>query len=355
MTDSEQLAKQQGEQLTEIRAALRLDETRLTDYLSQHLPGFVGPLTVQQFEGGQSNPTYLLSTSDQRYVLRKKPPGKLLPSAHMIEREYKVINALQDSAVPVPKTYLLCEDDSIIGTPFFVMEYVASRLLRDPHLPDCQPAERRAIYSSMIATLAALHNVDINAVGLSEFGRQGGYVGRQIKRWSQQYRSSQTEDIAEMEKVMAWLPEHIPADDETTLVHGDFRLDNMLFDRQQPKVLALLDWELATLGHPLSDLAYTCMNYRVEMPSGYLGAVAGKDGIPTEEELVAEYCQHSGREKIPNWEFYMAFSMFRYAAIVQGVHYRGLQGNASSERALQYGDLVQRVSRQTWQLIEQIG
>jgi len=339
------------EALTEVRSVHRFDEDALAHYLKQNLPGFTGPLSVRQFEGGQSNPTFLLSTAAKKYVLRKKPPGKLLPSAHMVEREYRVMNALQGSAVPVPVVHLLCEDDRIIGTPFFVMDYVASRLLRDPTLPGIAVDQRQALYQAMTQTLAALHNLDYQAAGLADFGKPVGYIERQIKRWSAQYRASETQTIQAMNRLMDWLPQHIPADESCCLVHGDFRLDNMLFHPEEPKVLALLDWELSTLGHPLSDLAYTCMVYHIQMPAGYIGPVAGQGGIPTEAEFIADYCRLTGRESIPDWSFYLAFSMFRYAAIIQGVHYRGLQGNASSESALRYGELVNSVSQQAWDLL----
>jgi aminoglycoside phosphotransferase (APT) family kinase protein len=343
-----------SEELTTVRDTHRFDEAALAAYLSTHLPGFAGGLQVKQFEGGQSNPTYLLMTPARNYVLRKKPPGKLLPSAHMVEREYRVIKALQDSAVPVPRAYLLCEDSSVIGTAFFVMEYVQSRLLKDPRLPDVDPDKRHAIYDAMIRTLAALHTVDPGQVGLTDFGKHGGYIARQTKRWSEQYRSSQTQEIESMNRLMQWLPEHIPADDATTtaLVHGDYRLDNMLYHPDRPEVLAVLDWELSTLGHPLSDLAYCCLNYRVQMAGSYLGDVAGKEGIPSEQELVEMYCRYCGRDSIPDWNFYVVFSLFRYAAIVQGVHYRGLQGNAASERALRYGDLVRTVGDKAWNMVQ---
>ena len=339
------------EALTQVRAAHRFDEARLAHYLSQQLPDFAGPLNVQQFEGGQSNPTYLLSTPARKYVLRKKPPGQLLPSAHMIEREYRVMQALQNSAVPVPPVHLLCADESIIGTPFYVMGYVEGRLLRDPTLPGLAGSERQALYKAMIKTLAALHMLDYTTAGLSDFGKPDGYIGRQIRRWSEQYRASKTHDIDAMEHLMEWLPAHIPADHSCCLVHGDFRLDNMLFHPSEPHVLALLDWELSTLGHPLADLAYTCMVYHIRMPAGYLGEVAGQQGIPTEQELIAEYCRLTGRASIPDWQFYLAFSMFRYAAIVQGVHFRGLQGNASSASALRYGELAATVGTQAWAMI----
>lgn len=347
-----------AEQLTAVRPAHRFDENALAAYLADRLTGFRGPLTVRQFEGGQSNPTFLLDTPRQRYVLRKKPPGPLLPSAHLIEREYRLFRALATTAVPVPKTYLLCEDDGIIGTAFFVMDYVAGRLLRDPALPEItDAAAKRAVYDAVIATLAALHAVDLEhpEVGLSDFGKQGGYIARQIRRWSQQYQATATETIAAMDKLIDWLPANLPAadNDATTLVHGDYRIDNLLFHPSEPRVLAVLDWELATLGHPLSDLAYTCMYYHVALPDGYLGDVAGRHGIPSEAELVAAYCRHSGRagEQIPDWPFYLAFSLFRYAAIVQGVHYRGLQGNASSAQASRYGELAKTAAAKAWQLV----
>lgn len=341
-----------GEELTDIRAAHRFDEAALGAYLTRHLPDFVGPLRIRQFEGGQSNPTFQLTTPAQRYVLRKKPPGQLLPSAHMVEREYRVLKALQTSAVPVPKVYLLCEDPSVIGTPFFVMDYIDGRLLRDPALADFAPAERRALYHEWIRVLAALHSVDYRAAGLADFGKTGAYVARQIERWSQQYRATKTREIASVERLMDWLPRHLPAEDSTCLVHGDFRLDNMLFHPTEARVLAVLDWELSTLGHPLADLAYTCMNHHIAMPGGYLGAIAGgASGIPNEAELLALYCRHTGRADIVDWHFYLAFSLFRYAAIVQGVHYRGLQGNAASERALQYGELARTAADKAWQLV----
>lgn len=339
------------EQLTPVRSGHDFDRDRLAAYLAAHLPGFAGPLAVRQFEGGQSNPTFLLETPQRRYVLRKKPPGELLPSAHLIEREYRVMRALAETAVPVPRVHLLCEDAAVIGTSFFVMDYAAGRLLRDPALPGLDPAERTAIHRAATRTLAALHSVDIDAVGLGDFGRRGGYVTRQIKRWSQQYRATETETIAAMDQLIDWLPAHVPAEDATALVHGDYRLDNLLFHADRPQVLAVLDWELATLGHPLADLAYTCMVYHLRLPDGYLGGVAGRVGIPTEAELVDEYCRHSGREGIADWSFFLAFSLFRYAAIVQGVHYRGLAGNASSERASAYGRLARTAAEAAWALV----
>lgn len=344
------------EQLTPIRAGHAFDQTRLAEYLTDHLPGFHRPLSVRQFEGGQSNPTFLLDTPgvetpERRYVLRKKPSGELLPSAHLIEREYRVMAALADTAVPVPKVHLLCEDAAIIGTPFFVMDYITGRLLRDPALPGLSPDQRPAVFDAQMRTLAALHAVDIDAAGLGDYGKRGAYVARQIKRWSQQYRATETETIAAMDRLIDWLPEHLPTEDSTALVHGDYRIDNLLFHPERPEVLAVLDWELSTLGHPLADLAYTCMVYHVRLPDGYLGDAAGHDGVPTEAELVARYCEYSGRNGITDWPFYLAFSLFRYAAIVQGVHYRGLQGNASSQRAARYGALARTASEAAWNLV----
>ncbi len=354
------------EQLTPIRSGHDFDRDRLAAYLAVHLPDFRGLLRVRQFEGGQSNPTFLLDTPGvdtpgvdtpgvdtpgKRYVLRKKPPGELLPSAHLIEREYRVMAALAGTGVPVPKVYLLCEDDAVIGTPFFVMDYVSGRLLRDPALPGLAPEQRPAVFDALIRTLAALHTVDVDAVGLGDYGRRGGYVARQIKRWSQQYQATETETIAAMDRLIEWLPEHIPAEDSTALVHGDYRIDNLLFHPDRPEVLAVLDWELSTLGHPLADLAYACMVYHVRLPDGYLGEVAGRDGIPTEADVVECYCRYSGRDGIPDWPFYLAFSLFRYAAIVQGVHYRGLQGNASSQRADAYGALARTAAGKARELV----
>ena len=341
-----------AEELTEVRASHRFDERALETYLAAHLGGFAGPLTVRQFEGGQSNPTFLLTTPQARYVLRKKPPGELLPSAHLVEREYRVLAALATTPVPVPRVYLLCEDPGVIGTSFFVMDYVAGRLQRDPTLPGWTPEARRAVYRAMVTTLATLHAVDVDAAGLADFGKRSDYIARQLKRWSQQYRATQTADIAAMDALIEWLPGHIPTDASCTLVHGDFRLDNLLLHPDQPQVLAVLDWELSTLGHPLADLAYTCMNFHLRMPGGFLGDAAGRAGIPSEAELVADYCRASGRDGIPDWPFYLAFSLFRYAAIVQGVHYRGLHGNASSSRALSYGELAVAAARQGWALVD---
>jgi aminoglycoside phosphotransferase (APT) family kinase protein len=305
----------------------------LAGYLSGKLPDLRGALRVRQFAGGQSNPTYLLECDERRWVLRKKPPGTLLPTAHMVDREYRIFSALEGSGVPVPRTHLFCSDRTVIGTEFFVMDYVSGRIFWDPTLPEAGgPAERSALYAEMNRVLAALHGVDYQARGLSDYGKPGNYFARQIKRWSQQYEAARTDPLPSMDRLIEWLPQRVPEGDETRLVHGDFRLDNMIFHATEPRVLAVLDWELSTLGHPLADLAYNCMPYHGPLRGApALRDVAGPDsGIPTEQDYVGQYCQRTGRADIPHWNFYLAFSFFRYASIVQGVHHRGLQGNASS-------------------------
>ncbi|WP_437963752.1 phosphotransferase family protein [Sorangium sp. So ce260] len=332
------------------REAHRLDEAALGRWLTEHVEGCAGgAVTVAQFKGGQSNPTYWVgvdggSGGDLELVLRKKPPGKLLPSAHAVEREYRVMRALRDTDVPVPDALALCEDSSVLGTPFFVMRYVAGRIFWDPTLPELGTAgERRALYDEYIRVLAALHRVDHAAVGLADYGKVGGFVARQVDRWSKQYEASRTGEVPAMEALMRWLAANVPANDETTLVHGDYRIDNLVFSTGSPTgALATLDWELSTLGHPVSDLAYACMGYHINLPGR--GGLAGVDvaslGIPTEDEMVAAYCKLSGRGGIEAWPYFMAFGVFRLAAIAQGVYRRSLQGNASSEDAGGYGAAV---------------
>jgi aminoglycoside phosphotransferase (APT) family kinase protein len=327
---------------TEVRDAHRFDQEKLAAYLDEHLEGFSPPLEVRQFRGGQSNPTFWIGAGERAYVLRKKPPGKLLPSAHQVEREYRVMKALADTDVPVPKVYLLCEDETVIGTPFFVMEHIEGRLFWNVQLPDVSKEERGAIYEQLVQVLAALHRVDYEAVGLGDFGKVGGYIERQVARWTKQYEASRTDHVEPMEKLMEWLPKHVPESDETTLVHGDFRLDNLLFHPTEPRALALVDWELSTLGHPLSDLAYACMLYHVHLPK--IGGLQGVDfeatNIPSEEAFVERYRQLTGHKEIPDWPYFKAFSLFRLAAIAQGVYKRSQQGNASSEDAAMYGAAV---------------
>ena len=310
--------------------------------MAEHVDGYAGALQVSQFKGGQSNPTYWLADREREYVLRKKPPGKLLPSAHAVDREYRVMRALGDTDVPTATMYALCEDDSVIGTSFFVMEYVQGRIFWNVQLPDLAADERTAIYEELTRVLAAIHDVDLAAVGLSDFGRPDAYVARQVKRWTKQYLASQTTDVEQMKTLIDWMPVNIPDDEATTLVHGDYRLDNLIFHPSEPRALAVIDWELSTLGHPLSDLAYTCMLYEVTLPK--LGGLAGVDfeatGIPTEDAFVARYCELVGRDGVPDLNYYKAFSLFRLAAIAQGVYKRSLDGNASSPEAPMFGAAV---------------
>ncbi|HYC05546.1 MAG TPA: phosphotransferase [Azospirillaceae bacterium] len=338
--------------LIEVLPQHRFDEAALWSYLEAHLEGFQGPATIRQFQGGQSNPTFLVEAGDRKYVLRKKPPGKLLPSAHMVEREYQAMRALAGGRAPVPTARLLCEDAAVIGTPFYVMDYLEGRVLTDTSLPDMEPAQRAAIYDTMNATLADLHRVDWKAVGLEGFGKPEQYVARQVERWGKQYVAAKTGDIPAMDALLDWLPRHIPAGDETTIAHGDYRLGNLMLHPAEPKVIAILDWELATLGHPLGDLAYNCMSYRIPHQMKDFGGLAGLDlkalGIPTEEEYVAAYCRRTGRQGIPDWNFFLAFAFFRIASICQGVYARALQGNASDRRAHAYGEVAKATAEVGW-------
>ncbi|MCH8891726.1 MAG: phosphotransferase [Myxococcales bacterium] len=350
------------------------------DYSLRLEPGF-DDFQVEQFEGGQSNPTFLLNADSGDYVLRKKPPGVLLPRAHMVEREYRILAALAATDVPVPKVHLLCESPDVVGTPFFIMDYVRGRLLREPTLPDMKPAERRAIYEEILRVLASLHAVDYEAIGLADYGKPGNYFGRQINRWSQQYEASKTREIASMDRLMKWLPENIPDDDTSCIVHGDYRLDNLVLAADEPRVSAILDWELSTLGHPLADLAHGCAHYYVSIAnqpalvdtvgSGGMAGAACRDGvdgtagggsagdatnadsgIPTEREYVEIYCRYTGRSGVPYWNFYLAFVIFRYACIAQGVYQRGLQGNASSQQAISLGSVVEIASDKAWEITQ---
>lgn len=330
-------------------ATFDFDTEVLANYLEQHVEGFCGPLTAEKFAGGQSNPTFMVTAASGKYVLRRKPPGTLLKSAHAVDREFRVMTALANTAVPVAKTYHLCEDDSVIGSMFYLMEFIDGRVMWDPSLPGMSPEQRAAIYSEMNRVLATLHSVDIDTVGLSDYGKPGNYFERQLGRWSKQYRASETETIANMETLLEWLPANMPVDDgRVALAHGDFRLDNMMFQHNEATVLALVDWELSTLGHPYADLAYQCMQLRLNH-QGAIPGLGGIDrqplGIPSEQAYVAEYCKRMGLDDIPNWNFYLVFSFFRLAAILQGVKKRALDGNASSEKALQMGAMVQPLSQ----------
>jgi aminoglycoside phosphotransferase (APT) family kinase protein len=320
--------------------------------MSANVEGFHGKLDVARFSGGQSNPTYMLSAGGQRYVLRKKPAGELLPSAHAVEREYRVITALQGTGVPVARTYCLCEDSNVIGTPFYIMEYVDGRILWDPTLPGMSREERAAIYDDMNRVVAALHGVDHAAVGLADFGRPGNYFERQIARWSRQYRASETERIEAMDSLIDWLPANIPAGEETAIVHGDLRLDNLIFHPREPRILAILDWELSTLGHPLADFAYHALTWRLTADEfrGMHGVDLEALGIPSEQQYLRDYCRRTGRESIhpDHWNFYLAYSMFRLAAILQGIMRRALDGTAASAQAFETGKKARRIAEAGW-------
>lgn len=332
------------------------DLAKLEAWMHAHVEGFQGPITVEQFKGGQSNPTFMLQGGNKKYVMRRKPPGKLLPSAHAVDREYKVISALAKTDVPVARAYALCEDDSVIGTAFYIMDCVEGRILWDPTLPDYTPQQRRDIYDELNRVMAALHMVDYQAVGLGDYGKPGSYLERQVARWTKQYRASETEKIEAVERLIEWLPENIPAGDETSVVHGDFRIDNVILHPTEPRVLAVLDWELSTLGNPLTDFAYHCMTWR--LTPGQFRGLAGFNlaelGIPTEQEHVAAYCKRTGRAPIPQkeWEYYMVFNMFRLTGILQGIMARALQGNASSAEALDAGKRARPLAELAWSQVE---
>lgn len=339
----------------------RFEPASLDRYLRDHLPGYRGDLEIRQFDSGHSNPTFFVSAEmaaisggDKRrdFVLRKKPPGKLVASAHQVDREFRVISALAATDVPVASAHLLCADDSVIGQMFYLMDAVKGRILVNPAMPDQTPAERTAIFDSMNDMLARLHKVDPAKVGLGDYGRTGQYVARQISRWSRQYAELKTEDIPAMDRLAAWLPENIPAEDPTTIVHGDYRLGNLVVHPTEPRIVAVLDWELSTLGHPLCDIAYNCLGYHLlEPPHGYATVDFAKLGLPTENEYVAAYCRRTGRRTIPDWNFYLAFSLFRLAAIAQGVYRRGLDGNAANPQSIKMSKSARERAELAWSLV----
>ena len=333
----------------------KLDAVKLSDYLETHIPGFRGPITFEKFSGGQSNPTFLIHASSGDFVLRRQPPGELLKGAHAVDREFRVLGALRSTPVPVPLVFHLCSDPAVIGSMFYVMSYVQGRILWDPALPDVAQEQRAAHYDELIRIMAALHSVNIETVGLASFGRPTNYFERQVALWTTQYRASETEPLAAMEDLISWLPLHTPPEDrQFSLVHGDFRFDNFIFHPTEPRVLATLDWELSTLGHPLADLAYFCMCLRLPSTQHFFG-LAGKDrkelGIPSEEELVGRYCALRGIDRIENWTFYLAFSFFRLAAILQGVKKRAMGGNASSDKAKQVGDMAGSLAQMAMEVV----
>ncbi len=334
----------------------RFDIGTLERYLRERIEGFSGQLSVEQFRGGQSNPTYRLLAGGRHYVLRAKPgpAAKLLPSAHAVEREFRVISALGKAGVPVPKTYCLCEDESVIGRAFYVMECVEGRVLWDSSLPGLGPAERAAIYDEMNRVIAVLHGIDYRAAGLVDFGKPGNYFARQIARWGRQYRASETQQIEAMDRLIAWLPDRIPPGEETAVVHGDYRMDNLIFHPAEPRIIAILDWELSTLGHPLADFSYHCMAWHI--PPGQFRGIAGLDlealGIPGEARYIASYCARTGRESIEHWDFYLAYNLFRIAAILQGVMKRALEGTAASAQALDAGGRARPLAELGWKYAE---
>jgi aminoglycoside phosphotransferase (APT) family kinase protein len=330
---------------------------RLERWMRDRVAGFRGPLAAERFEGGQSNPTYKLAAATGTYVLRRKPLGHLLPSAHAVDREYRVMRALAHTAVPVPRVYALCEDDAIIGSSFYIMEFLDGRVFWDQRLLGLSPAERRAMFASMNAVIAALHAVDQMAVGLAEFGRPGNYMARQIGRWSKQYQASETKPQPAMDALIAWLPRRLPPEEAPRIVHGDYRMDNLVFHKTEPRVIGVLDWELSTIGNPLADFAYHVMTWRVtpELFRGLAGVDFVNLGIPTEEEYVAAYCQHTDRGPIPDWDFYIVYSLFRLAAIMQGIAKRAIEGTAASDDATELGRLAHPVGEQAWALARSLG
>ena len=313
--------------------------------MKKNVCDFSGALSAEKFAGGQSNPTFKLSAGDRKFVLRRKPPGQLLASAHAVDREFRVIAALQDTDVPVPGAVALCKEDEIIGSMFYLMEYLEGRVFWDPVLPELTNDERSAVYDDMNRVLAAMHSINVADVGFGDYGRPGNYFERQVGRWTKQYRASETQTVPAMEELMAWLPENMPAeDDRVALVHGDYRLDNVMFHPTEPKIIAVLDWELSTLGNPIADLAYQVMAWQLPRDAGITG-LAGIDrkplAIPEDNSYVTSYCERTGRDEIKHWNFYLAFCFFRLAAIVQGVKKRALDGTASSAEAESRGNLVQ--------------
>lgn len=343
-----------------VRPALAFDEAALARWLDANVQGFTGPLTVEQFRGGQSNPTYKLTTPRRAYVLRRKPPGALLKGAHAVEREARVIAALHATGFPVPHVYGLCTDDSVIGTWFYVMDMVEGRVFWDTRFPDVPRPDRPAYFDEMNATIARLHSIDYGAIGLADYGRPGNYFARQIARWSQQYLSdAEAGRDPNMDRLVAWLPAHVPTADQdlSAIVHGDFRCDNMIFHPSEPRVVAVLDWELSTLGHPLSDFAYHAMMYR--MPPTVVAGLACADlaalNVPTETEYLAAYCRRTDRADMPDYNYYVAFNFFRLAAIIHGIKGRVARGTASSAQAQQRADAFPAFAALAWEQARHAG
>ncbi len=335
-----------------VEAHLQLDLTRLEPYLQQQIADYQGPLTLKRFKGGQSNPTYQLVTPGRSYVLRRKPSGALLPSAHAVDREYRVIKALHEAGFPVPRPFVLCENVSIIGTMFYVMEMVEGRVLWEMTLPGMPVTERAAIYDSMVSTLASLQRLDYKQLGLTDFGKPTDYFARQLSRWGKTYGISETETIPDMDRLNRWLPANVPGDDETSLVHGDYRMDNMIMHPTEPRVVAVLDWELSTLGHPLGDFTYHLLPWLLPTLGEKISNLGGVDllslGIPTMDQYIARYCALTGRAEISHLDFYSAYTVWRLACIYQGIIKRVKEGTAASSDAPQSADLVRELAAIAW-------
>lgn len=341
--------------------ALQIDAARLEDYLKTNVPGFTGPLRAKQFKGGQSNPTYLLETPARKYVLRRKPPGKLLPSAHAVDREFRAISALSAQGFPVARPVIYVADESVAGTAFYVMSFVPGRVFWNPEMPGSHPSERTAVYDAMNETLSRLHSFDPDKIGLGDFGRGENYVARQVDRWSKQYRSSETQTIDEMERLIEWLPRHIPPAGSVRMVHGDYRLDNMILDASAPKVLAVLDWELSTLGDPLADFTYHLMQWHMpqEDTGAGTGSLVGHDlkalGIPDMGRYVDMYRERTGLDPRSHLNTYLAYNFFRIAAILQGIAGRVRDGTATSEHAAAKGQMVRPLAETAWRFAKEAG
>jgi len=342
-----------GRELGKPLDAHKFDEAALANYLVEHIPDFERDCSVQQFLGGQSNPTYLIESGSKAYVLRKKPSGELLPSAHAVDREYRVISALADSDVPVARAYLLCEDDSIIGQMFYVMDYVTGRVPSERDMPGYSATDRSQMYHAMAQVFGKLHGIDYKAAGLEKFGRPSGYVSRQVSRWSQQYEASKVEECQAMDELIAWLTDNDSDDGQSSIVHGDFRPGNIIFENDRPKIAAILDWELSTIGHPLADLGYFLMPHRLGTEGTAYG-LKGIDfealGIPSESELLESYAVSAGRDDVPNIDYYVVFSMFRLAAILAGILRRGMDGNAADPRAVERGRAYSQIAKSAMEI-----
>ncbi|MGV3635572.1 MAG: phosphotransferase family protein [Pseudorhodoplanes sp.] len=345
----------------DVAPSLAVDPHRLARYLQEHITGFSGPLTIRQFRGGQSNPTYLLETPQRRYVLRRKPPGKLLPSAHAVDREFRVISALWQQDFPVPQPFVYCADDSVAGTAFYVMGFADGRMFWNPDMPGCKPAERAAVYDSMNATIARLHALDPAAIGLGDFGRGEGYVARQVDRWSKQYRASETENIRDMDALIEWLPYNVPPQQAVRVVHGDYRIDNTVVAHDRPDIIAVLDWELSTLGDPLADFSYHLMQWHMphsESRAG-TGSLIGLDlkalGLPSLADYVDLYVARTGLDPRPHLPAYLAYNFFRIAAILQGIIGRVRDGTATSDHAPAKAEMIRPLAATAWRFAQEAG